>query len=108
MNRQFCGVYDALDVLENEWPMHGKHQAQAVRACRAALRHPRYADWARNSFIAACIEASFACSDMPGGARPPRPNLRQPTADWGWIVEAGSRGGDLFSQGVRSGARPLR
>ncbi|WP_234840115.1 DUF982 domain-containing protein [Sinorhizobium meliloti] len=65
MNRQFCGVYDALDFLENEWPMHGKHQAQAVRACRAALRHPRYAEWARNSFIAACIEASFACSDMP-------------------------------------------
>ncbi|RVK24034.1 DUF982 domain-containing protein, partial [Sinorhizobium meliloti] len=45
------------------------------------LRHPRYADWARNSFIAACTEASFACSDMLGGARPPRPNLHQPTAD---------------------------
>lgn len=30
MNRQFCGVYDALDFLENEWPMHGKHQARAV------------------------------------------------------------------------------
>ncbi|MDX0439358.1 DUF982 domain-containing protein [Sinorhizobium medicae] len=82
MNRQFCGVYDALDFLENEWPMHGKHQAQAARACRAALRHPRYADWARNAFIAACPEASFACSDMLGGARPRRPNLHQPTADW--------------------------
>ncbi|MEY9165830.1 hypothetical protein ABIE78_003949 [Sinorhizobium fredii] len=75
MKRQFCGPYDALDFLENEWPMHGGQQARAVRACRAALHHPQYSDWAKNSFIAACIEASFACSDVLGRAKPPRPDL---------------------------------
>ena len=69
MKRRFCGPYDALDFLENEWPRHGTQQVRAVRACRAALHHPQYSDWARNSFIAACIEASFACSYL-GRAKP--------------------------------------
>ncbi|WP_072642858.1 DUF982 domain-containing protein [Sinorhizobium americanum] len=63
MRRQFCGLYDALDFLENEWPSHGPLHARAVGACRAALHHPEYASSARNCFMAACVEASFACSE---------------------------------------------
>lgn len=60
--RQFCGPYDALDFLENEWPNHGAQRGRAISACRAALRHPDYSESARVFFIAACIEASLACS----------------------------------------------
>lgn len=63
MRRQFCGPYDALDFLEHEWPSHGAQQARAIAACRAALHHSEYANSARNSFMAACIEASLACSE---------------------------------------------
>ncbi|MGN7734458.1 DUF982 domain-containing protein [Rhizobiales bacterium] len=63
MPRRFCGPYDALDFLENEWPSHGVQQARAIEACRAALRHSEYTNSAKNSFVAACIEASLECSD---------------------------------------------
>lgn len=62
MRRQFCGPYDTLDFLENEWPNHLVQHAQAVAACREALLHPEYANAARNCFRAACIEAALACS----------------------------------------------
>ncbi|AUX78747.1 MULTISPECIES: DUF982 domain-containing protein [Sinorhizobium] len=63
MKRQFCGPYDALDFLENEWPNQRVQHARAVQACREALHHPSYANSARNCFKAACIEAAFACSE---------------------------------------------
>ncbi|WP_072597145.1 DUF982 domain-containing protein [Sinorhizobium americanum] len=63
MRRQFCGPYDALDFLENEWPSHGPLHARAVRACREALRHAEYVSSARNCFMAACVEASFLCTE---------------------------------------------
>lgn len=64
MSRRFCSAYDALDFLEYEWPVHGPRHARAVEACREALQHPQYSETARNCFLAACIEASFACSEM--------------------------------------------
>nr|WP_244520156.1 DUF982 domain-containing protein [Sinorhizobium glycinis] len=63
MPRQFCGPYDALDFLENEWPSHGVQQARAIEICRAALHHSEYTNSARHSFVAACIEASLECSE---------------------------------------------
>ncbi|WOS66753.1 DUF982 domain-containing protein [Sinorhizobium fredii] len=74
MKRQFCGPYDALDFLENEWPNHGVQHARAVQACREALHHPAYASSARNCFRAACSEASFACSEAgnPGSRIEPK------------------------------------
>ncbi|WP_085026278.1 DUF982 domain-containing protein [Ensifer aridi] len=63
IRRQFCGPYDALDFLENEWPNHQVQQARAVKACREALQHPEYANSAKNCFRAACIEASLACNE---------------------------------------------
>lgn len=64
MRRQFCSVYDALDFLEYEWPVHGPRHARAVQACRQALQYPQYSEAARNCFVAACIEASLAFSEM--------------------------------------------
>ncbi|MBP1885060.1 hypothetical protein J2Z50_003350 [Ensifer mexicanus] len=63
MKRQFCGPYDALDFLENEWPRQGMPHARAVQVCREALHHSEYANSARNCFIAACVEASLAYSE---------------------------------------------
>ncbi|WP_085026014.1 DUF982 domain-containing protein [Ensifer aridi] len=60
---QFCGSYEAFDFLENEWPNHGVQHARAVQACREALHHSAYANSSRNRFRAACIEASFGCSE---------------------------------------------
>lgn len=61
--RRFAGPYDALDFLENEWPTHGKHYERAMRDCRAAFTRTGFADIARESFISACIEASFGLSN---------------------------------------------
>ncbi|WP_080589688.1 DUF982 domain-containing protein [Sinorhizobium fredii] len=63
MPRQFCGPHDALDFLENEWPSHGVQQARAIEACGTALHHSEYTNSAKNSFVAACIEASLACCE---------------------------------------------
>ncbi|WP_080578802.1 DUF982 domain-containing protein [Sinorhizobium fredii] len=89
MKRRFSGPYDALDFLVYEWPRHSTQQVRAVRACRAALHHPRYSDWARNSFIAACIEASFASSDVLGRVKPARRELTSRLPSIGrWLEKA--------------------
>ncbi|MQX40877.1 DUF982 domain-containing protein [Sinorhizobium meliloti] len=67
MPRRFCGPYEALDFLENEWPNHGKWYHRATRDCRAALSGILSAEVARDSFVAACGEASLGCSDVQTG-----------------------------------------
>lgn len=81
MMRQFCGPYDALGFLENEWPNHGAQRGRGISACRAALRHPDYSESARISFIAACIEASLACSGRIRSAKLSHHEFRRPSAN---------------------------
>ncbi|TGU11718.1 DUF982 domain-containing protein, partial [bacterium M00.F.Ca.ET.156.01.1.1] len=53
-------VYDALDFLENEWPLRrGERYKRAVQKCRAALSRLEAAEVAREAFISACLEASM-------------------------------------------------
>ncbi|MBL0371364.1 DUF982 domain-containing protein [Rhizobium sp. KVB221] len=62
MRRLFRGAYDALDFLENEWPIRkGSHYRQAVRLCRVALSRTSYAEAAHDAFVAACSEAMLYC-----------------------------------------------
>ena len=61
LERSFPGAYDALDFLENEWPVrHGEPYDRAVRACRGTLNGAIPSIIAREAFVAACLEA-----DMP-------------------------------------------
>lgn len=58
--RRFTGAYDALDFLENEWPVRkGRHYENAIRQCRAALIRAGTAEEAREAFIASCLEAAL-------------------------------------------------
>jgi hypothetical protein len=67
MTRTFQGVYDALDFLENEWPLrNGERYKRACDRCRAALQLRSHARLAREAFVSACIEAG-----MPVEAQPP-------------------------------------
>jgi|GEM_PF-759553 len=60
LERTFLSVYDALDFLENEWPLRrGERYERAVRKCRAALRRLVPKEVAREAFIAACFEAGM-------------------------------------------------
>jgi hypothetical protein len=60
--RHFIGAYDALDFLENEWPLRkGSHYQNAITQCRAALSRAAPAEVAREAFIASCIEAALVC-----------------------------------------------
>lgn len=60
LERIFLTVYDALDFLENEWPLRrGQRYDRAVRKCRAALRLLTPTEVAREAFIAACLEAGM-------------------------------------------------
>ncbi|WP_077068236.1 DUF982 domain-containing protein [Ensifer aridi] len=70
MPRRFRGPYEALDFLENEWPSHGKWCRRATRDCRAALSGILSAEIARDSFVAACGEASLGCRDVQTGFAP--------------------------------------
>lgn len=59
--RQFAGAYDALDFLENEWPVRkGPHYDNTISLCRAALNRTVSAEVAREAFIASCLEAGLA------------------------------------------------
>ncbi|MDK4743566.1 DUF982 domain-containing protein [Rhizobium sp. CNPSo 3464] len=61
LDRTFAGVYDALDFLENEWPLrHGERHERAVKTCRGALNGAVPAVIAREAFMAACLEAGMA------------------------------------------------
>lgn len=74
--RRFCGAFDALDFLENEWPIRrGKHYQNAINLCRAALNRSVSPEVAREAFIAACYEAALSLRTErlhvpPAGGRP--------------------------------------
>ncbi|MDK1373949.1 MULTISPECIES: DUF982 domain-containing protein [unclassified Sinorhizobium] len=56
----FNSVYEALDFLENEWPLrNGQRYERAVRTCRGALNRMTPAAIAREAFVAACLEAEM-------------------------------------------------
>lgn len=58
--RRFMGAYDALDFLENEWPVRkGRHYESAKSLCRAALNRSISSEAAREAFIASCLEAGL-------------------------------------------------
>lgn len=60
LERTFLSVYDALDFLENEWPLRrGDRYERDLRKSRAALRRLVPGEVARESFIAACFEAGM-------------------------------------------------
>ncbi|MDL2397979.1 DUF982 domain-containing protein [Rhizobium mayense] len=74
LERSFAGAYDALDFLENEWPLrNGEPYDRAVKTCRGTLNGAIPPIVAREAFVAACLEA-----DMPAVLAPrhamPRPN----------------------------------
>jgi hypothetical protein len=67
VERTFSSVYEALDFLENEWPLRrGERYERAVRLCRGALNKQTPSAVAREAFVCACLEAG-----MPVVARPP-------------------------------------
>ncbi len=58
--RTFTSVYEALDFLENEWPLRkGERYERAVRTCQRALNRMTPAAVAREAFVAACLEAGM-------------------------------------------------
>ncbi len=60
LERCFRTVYDALDFLENEWPLkRGERYDRAVRRARAALNRMAPTEVAREAFISACLEAGM-------------------------------------------------
>lgn len=60
LERKFLNAYDALDFLENEWPMRaGAFYRQALEACRAALSGTGSILTARSALAEACLEAGF-------------------------------------------------
>ncbi|MDO3431990.1 MULTISPECIES: DUF982 domain-containing protein [Rhizobium] len=78
LERTFTGVYDALDFLENEWPLgHGERHQRAVKTCRGALNRVIAPLIAREAFMAACIEAGMPAVVAPWQvqttSRPVRP-----------------------------------
>lgn len=67
LERKFLNAYDALDFLENEWPMRaGACYRQALDACRAALSGTGSIVTARSALADACVEAGLMLvSDVP-------------------------------------------
>jgi len=60
LTRTFTSVYEAVDFLENEWPLRkGERYERALRTCRRALNRMSPAAVAREAFIAACLEAGM-------------------------------------------------
>lgn len=60
LTRSFASVYEAVDFLENEWPLRkGERYERALRTCRRALNRMTPAAVAREAFIAACLEAGM-------------------------------------------------
>jgi hypothetical protein len=60
MDRTFVSVYEALDFMENEWPLKdGEYYDRAVLACRRGLTGVVPTELAREAFIAACLEAGM-------------------------------------------------
>ncbi|MBD9371793.1 DUF982 domain-containing protein [Rhizobium sp. ARZ01] len=60
MQHIFAGPFEALDFLENEWPLRrSQKRERAVRLCRAALNRRTPLAVARESFVSACLEAGL-------------------------------------------------
>jgi hypothetical protein len=75
LERTFTGVYDALDFLENEWPLrHGERHERAIKTCRGALNGivPAVIE----AFMAACLEAGMPAVMAPWKAAPKPQTLR--------------------------------
>ncbi|MDW9355942.1 DUF982 domain-containing protein [Sinorhizobium meliloti] len=71
LTHTFASVYEALDFLENEWPLRkGERYERAVRTCRRALNRMTPAAVARESFIAACLEAGMPLVMAPPAREP--------------------------------------
>jgi len=71
LERSFTGAYDALDFLENEWPLrHGERHERAVKTCRGALNGTTAGIIAREAFVAACLEASMPSVLLPWKRKP--------------------------------------
>ena len=70
LERKFLNTYDALDFLENEWPMRaGPSYGRAIEACRAALSGSGSTPAARACLVEACIEAGLELlTDAEAGA----------------------------------------
>ncbi|MFN7093282.1 MAG: DUF982 domain-containing protein [Allorhizobium sp.] len=74
LEKTFLSVHDALDFLENEWPLRrGERYERALRKCRGALRRFVPLEVAREAFIAACFEAGMPMV-MSGPLRFSMPN----------------------------------
>jgi hypothetical protein len=70
LERTFSSVNDAVDFLENEWPMrNGSHYEQALTLCRSAEQRRASPEIARDAFIGACIAASIAIRPTLAGQR---------------------------------------
>lgn len=71
LTHTFASVYEALDFLENEWPLRkGERYERAVRTCRRALNRMTPAAVAREAFIAACLEAGMPLVMAPPAREP--------------------------------------
>jgi len=71
LERTFTGAYDALDFLENEWPLrHGERHQRAVKTCRGALNGTTPRIVAREAFVAACLEAGMPAVLVPLKRKP--------------------------------------
>ncbi len=77
LERTFTGIYDALDFLENEWPLrHGARHERAVKTCRGALNGVVPAIIAREAFTAACLEAGMPAVMAPWKTPPKTQPMR--------------------------------
>jgi hypothetical protein len=69
-------AYDALEFLENEWPLkHGTYHERAISRCRGALQELVSANTALEAFVDACLEAGMPPTESNAGAVPPRIDL---------------------------------
>ncbi len=58
LERRFIGPYEALDFLENEWPLRrGVWHERALNICEQAMVGVVPAILARRAFVQACLEA---------------------------------------------------
>ncbi|WP_457584784.1 DUF982 domain-containing protein [Ensifer canadensis] len=77
----FSSVYEALDFLENEWPLRrGERYGRAIKACRGALHRTTPVAVAREAFIAACLEAGMPATATIEHVKAPRGNDPQRAA----------------------------
>ncbi|WP_337184357.1 DUF982 domain-containing protein [Shinella sp.] len=72
VERTFSSVYEAVDFLENEWPLrNGAWYERAIGLCRDALSRLAPAALAREAFAAACLEAGMPIvAQRPAGLTP--------------------------------------